>query len=303
MPVVDRLPSFLQFCETQKRLDPKTVKAYRIDIVQFTAFLGECQNNAVSKETVRSYLAYLNQHFKLRSVKRKIASVKAFVSYLIEEGFLSENPFSTLHISYPNSLTLPRTIPLNIIRAMLVEAYHQVNIAKTTAQKINATRNVALIELLFATGMRISEVCRLQETELDLSEGIVFIRGKGNRERIVELANKEVLNILAQYNQTKNSHSEYFFLNNRGKPLSDQSARRIVENLANAVDPSRHITPHMFRHSFATLLLEEDVDIRYIQALLGHSSISTTQIYAYVSSQKRRAILADRHPRNKLFVK
>ena len=303
MPISERLPNFLQFCESQKRLDPKTVKAYRIDIVQFEAFLDGCQSNAVSRETVRSYLSYLNQHFKPRSVKRKIASVKAFVAYLVEEGFLSENPFSTIHINYPKSLALPRTIPLNTIRAILVEAYHQINIAKTTAQKLNAIRNVALIELLFATGMRISEVCSLREKELDLSEGIVFIHGKGNRERIVELANKEVLNILAQYNRSKISHSEYFFLNNRGNPLSDQSARRIVENLANAVDPSRHVTPHMFRHSFATLLLEEDVDIRYIQALLGHSSISTTQIYAYVSSQKRRAILTDRHPRNKLSVK
>ena len=148
--------------------------------------------------------------------------------------------------------------------------------------------------------MRVSELCGIKEQDLDLLDGTVFIHGKGNRERIVEIENEEVLKTLKKYNESKPRHTEYFFLNNRGNPLSDQSARRIIESCAKAVDPARHITPHMFRHSFATLLLEEDVDIRYIQQLLGHSSISTTQIYAYVSSEKRRMILSTRHPRNKI---
>ena len=131
---------------------------------------------------------------------------------------------------------------------------------------------------------------------------ILIIHGKGNRERIIEIENDEVLDTLIKYNQVKEVSSDAFFLNNRGNPLTDQSARRIIENCAKSVDPSKHITPHMFRHSFATLLLEEDVDIRYIQQLLGHSSISTTQIYAHVSSEKRRAILSSKHPRNKIAI-
>ena len=303
MPASDCLPLFLQYCREQKRLDPKTVKAYRIDVAQFLSFLKQDGGKPVSKESVRAYISQLNQRFKPRSVKRKIAAIKAFVSYAVEEGCLAENPFFALRISHPKSLTLPRTIPLNFIREMLREAYSRIDSTKTTTQRLHSIRDAALLELLFATGMRISEVCGLQEKDLDLTEGIIFVRGKGNRERIVELANRDVLNILSRYQQEKSAESGHFFLNNRGKPLSDQSARRIIKGIAKAVDPSRHVTPHMLRHSFATLLLEEDVDIRYIQTILGHSSISTTQIYAYVSSQKRRAILTDKHPRNKIIMK
>lgn len=303
MSVKDGITLYLQYCTNQKRLAPKTIKAYRTDITQFSKFMNQSEHDELSKETIRDYISYLNLNYTPRSVKRKLASLKGFISYLTDENILSENPFLGMRITYPKSLSLPRTIPLKTINAIIVEAYNQVNKADTVYSHLTSLRNAALIEMLFATGMRISELCNIQEKDLDLSEGVVLIHGKGNRERIVEIENSEVLSILREYHKAKWIHTEYFFLNNRGTPLSDQSARRIIETYARAVDQTRHITPHMFRHSFATLLLEEDVDIRYIQQLLGHSSISTTQIYAYVSSEKRRKILSTKHPRNKISIK
>lgn len=293
--------AYLIQCKEQKRLDAKTLKAYRIDITQFEDYI-QSNDSQYDREALRGFIAVLNQKYKPRTVKRKIASVKSYLSFLQDEEVISDNPFIGMRISLPKSLTIPRTIPLRTINAMLVEAHNFEGHTVTSFSYFCALRNTAVIELLFATGMRISELCGIAEKDLDLSEGLVFIHGKGNRERIVEIANCEVLAALKKYDQAKPKHIKAFFLNNRGNPLTDQSARRIIENCAKKADPFRHITPHMFRHSFATMLLEEDVDIRYIQQILGHSSISTTQIYAHVSSEKRRAILSTKHPRNKITI-
>ena len=302
MNITEHIPTFLTYCKSQKRLDEKTIKAYKIDITQFACFTDGLLVREVRKDTIRDYISLLNQRYKPRSVKRKLAAIKVYISFLYEEGILSNNPFLGMRISIPKSLSLPRTISLRFINEMLVEAHRKAKIQNTEYSQLNAVRDMAILELLFATGMRVSELCNIKETDLDLSEGILFIHGKGNRERIIEIENSEVLASLQQYAKLKNINTQNFFLNNRGAPISDQSVRRIVRNYAKLVDQNRHITPHMFRHSFATLLLEEDVDLRYIQQLLGHSSIATTQIYTYVSSKKRRTILSTKHPRNKLNI-
>lgn len=302
MNITEHIPTFLNYCKSQKRLDEKTIKAYKIDITQFAFFTDSLLVEELKKDTIRDYISLLNYQYKPKSVKRKLASIKGYISFLCDERILPDNPFLGMRISLPKSLSLPRTIPLQFINEMLVEAHKRVQAQNTEYSQLNAVRDTAVLELLFATGMRVSELCNIKESDLDLSEGVLFIHGKGNRERIIEIENAEVLVSLQQYAELKNTNTRYFFLNNRGNPISDQSARRIVHNYAKLVDQNRHITPHMFRHSFATLLLEEDVDLRYIQQLLGHSSIATTQIYTYVSSKKRRTILSTKHPRNKLNI-
>lgn len=302
MLIKDYLPVYLSYCETQKRLDFKTIKAYRIDLAQFCHCCDANSDGEISKENVESYITFLNRKYKPHSVKRKIASAKGFLRYLEEKGIVKNNPFSNMKVCLPKGLSLPRVIPISTIRAMLLAARRQSELPGTPYARFFALRNEALLEMLFATGMRISEICGLHVEDFDLSEGLIFVRGKGNRERIVEIENREVMSILRQYDKARPHKADFFFLNNRGAPLSTQSARIIVRHIAESVDSSRRITPHMFRHSFATLLLEENVDIRYIQQLLGHSSIMTTQIYTYVSSEKRRSILAAKHPRNKICV-
>ena len=174
---------------------------------------------------------------------------------------------------------------------------------KSTYSQRVLVRDVAILELLFASGMRISKLCSLHTDDIDLIEGSVKIYGKGAKERLIQISNQNVLIALRNYVGCWNDKiqtSNHFFLNRLGNPLSDQSVRYMIQKYCGQAGISLHITPHMFRHSFATFLLEEDVDLRYIQHLLGHSSITTTQIYTHVTLKKQRDILTYKHPRNKL---
>lgn len=177
--------------------------------------------------------------------------------------------------------------------------------AATTHQKLVSVRNTAIIELLFATGARISEICSLKINNIDFASKTVRIFGKGAKERILQIENRDVIAILMKYLiliDDSTQPNSYLFQNNRHNRISEQSVRTIIRNLEKQIAAPLHITPHMFRHSVATLLLEEDVDIRYIQRILGHSSITTTQIYTLVTSSKQREILRTKHPRNKIHI-
>lgn len=149
--------------------------------------------------------------------------------------------------------------------------------------------------------MRISELCSLKPSDIDLKNKTVLIYGKGAKERMLQIENPEVISALILYQQTFKEDIDscgYFFVNKLRLKLSDQSVRFMINHYAKLAGIEQHITPHMFRHSFATLLLEQDVDIRYIQRMLGHSSISTTEIYTHVSNTKQKDILIHKHPRN-----
>ena len=200
---------------------------------------------------------------------------------------------------------LPKTIPFHSIQKFLSALYEQKNTAASSYQLRCSIRDIAVIELLFATGMRISELCSLKPSDIDLENKTVLIYGKGARERILQLGNPEVLSALTAYQDTFRediASCGYFFVNKLKHKLSDQSVRFMINRYAKLAGIEQHITPHMFRHSFATLLLEQDVDIRYIQKMLGHSSISTTEIYTHVSNNKQKDILMNKHPRNLMKV-
>lgn len=302
MELSTSVQQYLTYCKSQKDLDEKTIKAYKIDLAQFCSHLAR-YDSIITRESILSYISCLNAHFKPRSVKRKIASVKVFCGYLYEEQLLDENPFLGMRLKLQPSHTLPRVIPLRVIEQMLTEAHRKVHHAKSAATRKIALREAAVMELLFATGMRVSELCGLANQDVDLAEGLIRIRGKGRKERMIQIENQEVIQILTAYREAEQpNESNFFFLNRRGCPLSDQSVRLILNKYVKVIDAQLHITPHMFRHSFATLLLDADVDLRYIQHLLGHSSISTTQIYTHVSSSKLRSILATKHPRNSITI-
>ena len=290
---------YLEYCKKQKNLNDKTIKAYRIDLQQFHDFL-EAKGLEISTQSVRAFVMFLHDSYQVRSIKRKIASIKAWSNFLLENQLIIDDPFYHCHIKIRQPTLLPRTIPLRVIEAVLKEAHEATHQANTIISKRQAWREAAVLELLFATGMRVSEVCGLQADDVDLLERCVRIYGKGSKERMIQLENAEVLSTLSTYKQFEPSQpGESFFKNRLNHPLSDQSVRLIVCKYAKKTGYTTHITPHMFRHSFATLLLEADVDIRYIQKFLGHSSISTTQIYTFVAAAKQRDILASRHPRNK----
>lgn len=289
---------YLEYCKKQKNLNDKTIKAYRIDLRQYADFL-DSRDLEVTTQSVRAYIMFLHDSYQVRSIKRKVASIKAWSNFLLENKLIAEDPFYHWHVRLRQPTILPRTIPLRVVEAVLRAAHTETRQAETMAGKRQAWRETAVLELLFATGMRVSEMCGLQADDVDLLDRYVRVYGKGSKERMIHLENSEVLSALETYKQLEPSRSgEPFFKNRLAHPLSDQSVRLIVRKYANKAGCCMRITPHMFRHSFATLLLEADVDIRYIQKFLGHSSISTTQIYTFVAAAKQRDILASRHPRN-----
>lgn len=299
MNISAAVENFLMYCQERKCLSSKTTYAYSVDLNQFCVH----SNNTFCKKTIEEYISYMHRKYKPKTVKRKIATLKAFSHYLLLQDEIETNPFSKIDTSFREEQVLPKTIPIDIIRNILVAAYSNYNKAQTVYSQKCALRDIAVLEILFATGARVSEVCCQTIDTLDLSNHIMRIWGKGSKERILHIENAEVLKALtAYYNAFENdiTDSGFFFVNKLGHRLSEQSVRAMINRYARQIHYSKHITPHMYRHSFASYLLEEDVDIRYIQKILGHSSITTTQIYTHVSLTKQKEILSTKHPRNKM---
>lgn len=305
---MDKLSTFiteyLKICESIKKLDNKTIKAYRIDLLQFHTFMLS-QNDFTDKTALNSYISLLHQKYRPKTAKRKIAALKAFFHYLICEEVLAYNPFDRLSVKFREPQILPRTIPDPVIESFLSTMYQQKQLARTTYQRNSILRDIAVIELLFATGVRISELCTLTSSQVDFTTYKIIIYGKGAKERMLQIGNKSVQSILWEYYSTfKNEIAEtgWFFINRLHRRYSEESVRHMIAKYLNLAAIDLHITPHMFRHSFATLLLEADVDIRYIQKMLGHSSIKTTELYTNVSMTKQNSILVTKHPRNSMKI-
>lgn len=299
------ISSYLEYCKTQKRLNGKTLKAYSIDLRQFSEQFTGINLTDISPAMIETYIAGLHEHYKPKTVKRKIASLKALFHHLEYREIIMQNPFHKVEVHFREPVILPRTIPLRIVEIFLQTIYAQYKNAGTTYQKRNALRDAAVTELLFATGMRISELCALSKNDVNLYDGTILIYGKGSKERRLQICNEAVIHILKEYQndfcrEIENCH--HFFASQTGRGLSDQSVRRMINKYTSLASIDLHITPHMFRHTFATSLLESDVDIRYIQEMLGHSSINTTEIYTHVAMSKQRDILAAKHPRNNFKI-
>lgn len=291
------IAQYLETCQYGKTLSPETLKAYRIDLGQFAQFAGEAP---VDRALLEGYIKHLNRRYAPRTVKRKIASVRAFYHELEVTGRREDNPFRTLHMRIHAPRQLPRVIPQRQVQDLLQRAYD----AYGPGDRL-VLRDIVVLELLFSTGVRVSELCALTpETFFLDEEGLrLLINGKGRKERVIQITTPELLQLLETYCgrfareiQAQNS----ILINDWGKPLSTQSVRRIIRRYLTPADAGPRVTPHMFRHTFATSLLEAGVDIRYIQSLLGHSSISTTEIYTHVAARRQSLLLAQRHPRAKM---
>lgn len=262
----DLIREYLEYCTYRKRLDPKTLKAYRIDLGQYEDFCVSA-SACFSKDVVDSFITCLHKQYKPKTVKRKIASLKAFFHHMEYREVIKENPFKKLDIRFREAKLLPKTIPFHSIQTFLSTLYTQKGNAGSEYQHRCCIRDIAVIELLFATGMRISELCALKPSDIDLESRNILIYGKGAKERILQIGNQDVVSALVLYREAFQADIEasgYFFVNRLGNKLSDQSVRYMIARYAKSAGLSQHITPHMFRHSFATLLLEQDVDIRYI---------------------------------------
>lgn len=294
------ITKYLRDCETIKTLDKKTIKAYRIDLTQFCTFMLKYPD-FTSKTAINEYISTLHKKYQPKTVKRKIATIKAFFHHLLYEEIIFSNPFDKINAKFREPQTLPRTIPDAIIESFISTMYKQKSLANTDCKRNSILRDIAVIELLFATGARISELCNLTLQQVDLVSYKIVIYGKGSKERMIQIGNDDVKKILLEYYSVFKDDiisTNWFFINRLHQRYSEQSVRAMIVKYLNIAMIDMHITPHMFRHSFATLLLEADVDIRYIQKMLGHSSIKTTEIYTSVSMSKQNNILTTKHPRN-----
>jgi integrase/recombinase XerD len=297
----EHINRFIEHCKYQKGLDNKTIKAYSIDLHQYSVF----SEKKIEKEALTRFIEYLHKSYKPKTVKRKIATLKVFVNYLYFEEIIKHIPLQKIKTTFKQPLILPKTIPLEDVQKILMCAYTQINDKNSKFRQKTVARDIAILELLFATGARVSEICSLKAENIRIYDGYLKIYGKGSRERIIQIENKDVIKVLLNYEKAfldSIAATGFFFINRLNNRISEQSVRLMVKKYALMANCNKNITPHMFRHSFATLLLEEDVDIRYIQKLLGHSSITTTQIYTHVSTAKQKEILAAKHPRNKIVL-
>ena len=296
MEIREEMEQYLEFCQYRKELSKNTVKAYRIDLEQFLHYVKE---DTLLRSKIEAYITELHKKYKQKTVKRKIASIKAFYQYLEEEERMKEsNPFTKIRVKFKEAESLPRIIPRNEIEKLLNCMYA---IIDHSEKKSTIYRDLTIVEIFFATGARVYEISNLKRQDIDLDNGIIRIFGKGSKERCVQIGNHDILELMKAYYQMNQEVIEqcgFFFVNQQGKRFSEQSIRRMLRKYSCQAGVSIHITPHMFRHSVATYLLEEGVDIMYIQKLLGHSSIKTTQIYLHIASKKQMEILRERHPRN-----
>ena len=301
---------FLDHCENERKLSKKTLKAYYSDLCQFENYLIEKHSfndfKSVKKNHLREYILFL-KNYSSRTIKRKVATLKAFYNFLEFEDEILESPFKKIRLKIKDQKILPSFLNIDEVENILRTLYNKKKQAPINTYKKKAIiRDIAVTELLFATGIRVSELCSLKKSDFKHDFSSIKIFGKGHKERIIPITNKGTVLALTNYYNLFNkninsSKEEYFFINRLNNRLSDQSVRLFIKKISNESGIISNVTPHVFRHTFATLLLEANVNLRYIQKLLGHSSINVTQIYTHVSSRKTHEILNLKHPRNQLF--
>ena len=291
----------MEYCEYRKELDGETLKAYRIDLRQYFEYV--CVDEP-DKEKIEEYITHLHKSYKQKTVKRKIASIKAFYNYLEETEIIAESPFRKIKVKFKETVTLPRIIPREEIEKLLNHMYQCLNENDKVSHK-HMLRDVAVIEVFFATGARVYEISNIREDSINLNTGLIRLMGKGGKERYVQISNTSILEVLKKYydeNEQAIKKSGYFFVNNRESRYTEQSIRLMLKKYTKQAGIERNITPHMFRHSFATYLIEEGVDVSCVQQILGHSSIKTTQIYIHIAAKKQAEILKEMHPRNNMKI-
>lgn len=297
---------FISHCENHRKLSSHTLKAYRRDLSLFQKYasnLGaEVTLDQIGRNFVQNWLKTMTSE-KPRTVRRRLATIKSMFSSMERNGNHELNQLAGLRCEVKVGKNLPRTIGRSVVKALLRASRTQTGATKDASRR--KVLETAVVETLFSTGMRVSETVALNIDDVDMDRLVIFVRGKGNREREIPIAcealERCLLKQLTERQRQNASKESPLFINRRGNRLSDQSVRSMLRRHSAAIG-GKQVTPHMLRHTVATLLLEDGVDLRHIQRLLGHSSIATTTIYAQVSDRSQRMVLMRRHPRNKMAI-
>jgi integrase/recombinase XerD len=298
----DEIQSFLNHLLVEKGFSENTIHAYRNDLNQLADFVGEragvpghkTEWSAVDRNLLISYILDLkDRNYAPATVARKVAAVKSFFDFMVNDGALRNDP--TENLSSPKvGKSLPKPLSVAEIEALLS--------APAKLSSPEAKRDVAMIELLYACGMRVSELVSLNTVDVNLDAGFVRCLGKGSKERIIPIHQRAVQSIKEYMVAVRplllrDEEEEALFLNRRGERLTRQGFWLILKNHAEAAGIKREVTPHTLRHSFATHILSGGADLRAVQELLGHASISSTQIYTHLTSEHVRQAYEKAHPR------
>lgn len=291
-----QIDRFIRYLEAERNASEHTIQHYEHDLQQFVHFLQQeavPDFAAVTYLHVRNYLAVLNsKEYARKSVARKLSALRSFYLFLLREGEIEVSPFS--YIRTPKQQKkLPQFLYVEEVQALLA--------APDTSTPLGL-RDVAILETLYASGMRVSEMTQLNVHDIQLKEGIALVFGKGAKERYVPLGEHAVAALQAYLERgrpslLKTAEEEALFLNYAGGRLSDRSIRRVVDKALQSLAEQRQVSPHTLRHSFATHLLEAGADLRTVQELLGHANISTTQIYTHVTKDHLQSVYNRAHPR------
>lgn len=289
---------YLEYLQIEKNYSQLTVESYKAALEEFSLFLkneGIDRFESVAYSDIRIFLtnAY-RKKLSRKTIAKKISSLRSFYRFLLRMGLVQENPFQL--VSLPKQ---DKRIPKFLYSQELEELFQLSDVSTSAGQ-----RDQALLELLYGTGMRVSECCALKLSDVDLSLGTVLAFGKGKKQRYIPIGSyaQDALELylsqgrLELLSRGKKDHS-FVFVNQKGGPLTARGVRYILTALIKKASTTLHIHPHMFRHTFATHLLNEGADLRSVQELLGHSSLSSTQVYTHVSKDQLRNAYMSHHPR------
>lgn len=291
MNLEDIKNDYLRYLLIDKNYSKNTINSYNIDLEKFTLYFKNKKIENISSNDLKEYIKYLNnQNLNEKSISRNISCLKSFYKYLIIEKIVKNNITDALYMP-----KLQKSLP-NILSPDEVDKL--LNIELTDAFSY---RNKAMIELMYSSGLRVSELVDLKLQDIDLSQDIVRIFGKGSKERIIPIGDyaKEYLEIyINEYRNSmfKNGINEYVFLNNHGNKMTRQGFFKIIKKISNEVGIKKEISPHTLRHSFASHMLKYGADLRTIQELLGHSDISTTQVYTHITNEELKNNYKEYHP-------
>lgn len=299
---------FLEVCRLEQNLSDRTLKAYRSDLLDLQTSLRRTSVLEVDIDNVRDYLSKLRKRgLRETTVKRRLATLKVFFSYLESEGYVPVSPTSKMRGRFRISRTLPKVLSKDDVTRLLRQACKQTNAVRANEgrQRHLALRNWLLVELLFCTGIRTDELVRLNVHDFSADRSSLLIQGKGRKERLLFIVNDEVLSLLAEYLESRESMcctTRGLFLNKTGGRLSVHSVGYIFGKLRDAAGLPRYFTPHCLRHTMATLLIENGADLRSVQEILGHSQVNTTEIYVHVSQGRRREVIEKFNARDQLRI-
>ena len=290
------LQAFKLYIEVERNFSKHTVTAYGSDILSFLIWLNDRSLSEVTYSTIREYLLYIQQfNYSKTTTARKIASLRTFYRYLYRERIVDTNPAIGVH-----SPKRGKSLPEFLTESEMEQVLNNIKMDSPAGY-----RNRTILELLYATGMRVSELSSLNFENLNLEENEIKVFGKGAKERIV-LVSQRAKKFLETYIKTVRylifkdeniTPQTPVFINKTGYRLQPQSVRLAIRDVVDKIELPKHVTPHVFRHSFATKLLENGADLRVVQELLGHSSISNTQIYTHISTERLKQSYNIAHPR------